>query len=118
MLRALFQTSDITPPPSEGAQTAVGCKQRENTSRTTPAYNDQGGHVKRVNKGRYGQTNAGNSDWLGICQHLPTSFALLRHQFTTTWRRVEARFEAKEERSSLRGWTEGPSRGKMPEGRI
>ena len=41
MLRALFQTPDITPPPSEGAKTAVGCKERENTSRDThtPAHN-------------------------------------------------------------------------------
>ena len=33
MLRALFQTPDITPPPSEGAKTAVGCKERENKPR-------------------------------------------------------------------------------------
>ena len=40
MLRALFQTPDITPPPSEGAKTAVGCKEREKNARDdTPAHN-------------------------------------------------------------------------------
>ena len=41
MLRALFQTPDITPPPSEGAKTAVGCKEREKNTRDThtPAHN-------------------------------------------------------------------------------